>query len=218
MNWNHYSKGIPTKLRSQLAQEAARLIIEEGITGYQPAKLKAANRFGVTESDAMLPGNEEIDRAILEYHRIFSSKQCNWLHQKRTAAIKAMEFFQDFSPRLTGPLISGVAGQFSPVMVYLHTDSPEQIIIRLLDADIPFREKSHDVMSVKGDLEIFSRLRVGIDSMTVDLYLFPIEYLRNKPKTNYLLTKQATIRQVKKLLNAHHNQTSTTRDIQIFCQ
>lgn len=217
MSSNRYFKGVPTKLRSQIAQEAARIIIEEGINGYQPAKLKAANRFGVAVSDSMLPGNEEIDQSMLEYHRIFNTKQNDWLHQKRKAALKAMEFLEDFSPRLTGPLISGVAGQFNPVMVYLYSDSPELIIIRLLDTDIPFREKSHEAMSVKGELEILSRLRVGVESVTVDLYLFPTEYLRNKSKSNYLLTKQATIRQVKHLLNIQDNQPPATNKMQSVC-
>ncbi len=45
-------------LREQLAQEAARLIVDHGMHDYGQAKRKAALRFGVREASA-LPSNSE---------------------------------------------------------------------------------------------------------------------------------------------------------------
>ena len=54
-------RGFGTEvLREQLAQEAARLIVDHGMHDYGQAKRKAAQRFGVRESSA-LPSNSEIE-------------------------------------------------------------------------------------------------------------------------------------------------------------
>ena len=58
-------------LREQLAQEAARLIVDHGIYDYGQAKRKAALRFGVREVSA-LPSNSEIESSV----SVSSSRRC----------------------------------------------------------------------------------------------------------------------------------------------
>ena len=48
------------QLRAALAQEAARIMSEQGIDDYGLAKRKAAERFGATDI-AVLPKNTEIE-------------------------------------------------------------------------------------------------------------------------------------------------------------
>ena len=60
-------------LRRALAQEAARVMIEQGIRDFLFAKRKAAERFGVTDS-AVLPKNTEIEAALREHQRLFGGE------------------------------------------------------------------------------------------------------------------------------------------------
>ena len=55
-----------------LAQEAARIMSEQGIDDYGLAKRKAAERFGATDI-AVLPKNTEIEAALAAHHRLFEA-------------------------------------------------------------------------------------------------------------------------------------------------
>ncbi len=215
MRSNHYSKRSEQNRRTQIAQEAARIIIEDGLPNYQSAKLKAANRFGISNSECYLPCNEEIDDAMRQHHLIYSGiQQKQWITKQRRVALEAMEFLEAFSPRLTGPVLSGVSGQHATVVVHVFSDTPEAIIIRLLDAEVSFVEKSHDVMSTKGKLESFSRLCLDVDDTAIEVLMFPAKYLHNRAKSKGLLTERATIQQVRQLLGLNSPKPRQMHSIQ----
>src|SRR5688572_25916883 len=100
--------------RRRLAHEAARLMAESGIRDYHQAKLKAAERLGIHD-DASLPRNREIEDALREYQRLFQGDVQAGLQQRREAALRAMEFFSAFDPRLVGPVLDGTADRHAPV-------------------------------------------------------------------------------------------------------
>ena len=201
MKLNHYSKRSEQNIRLLIAQEAARLIIEDGILDYQFAKLKAANHFGASSADSRLPRNQDIDHAMEHYHQIYSGEQQHrYLARQRWVALEAMEFLKQFSPRLTGPVLTGAAGRHSSVMLHVFAETPEAVIIILLDAEIPFAEKSHTVNPSQGKPESYPRLCFQVDDIAIELYLLPLKYLRNQGKTKGLLGERATIQQVRKLL------------------
>ena len=56
------------RARQLLAQEAARIIVDQGLRDYRVAKIKAAERLGMNSRGA-LPGNAEIEQAISEHLR-----------------------------------------------------------------------------------------------------------------------------------------------------
>jgi len=58
------------RARTVLAQEAARIIVEQGISDYRLAKHKAAERLGMSERGS-LPGNSEIEQAVADYQQLF---------------------------------------------------------------------------------------------------------------------------------------------------
>ena len=91
--------------RHRLANEAARLMAEGGFRDYHQAKLKAAERLGIHD-DASLPRNREIEDALREYQRLFTGgTQWQAVKTRREAALRALEFFTPFSPRLVGPVL-----------------------------------------------------------------------------------------------------------------
>src|SRR6185312_3043134 len=87
-------------LRRALAQEAARIMAEHGIRDFLVAKRKAAERFGVADGAALLPKNSEIESALAEYQRLFGGEShLSALHAQRVAALSAMRYLREFSPR-----------------------------------------------------------------------------------------------------------------------
>ncbi len=58
------------RARQVVAQEAARIIVDHGIRDYRVAKQKAAERLGVGARGS-LPGNTEIEAAVIDHLQIF---------------------------------------------------------------------------------------------------------------------------------------------------
>ena len=78
--------------RLRIAQEAARLMSEHGIRDFHHAKLKAAERLGILDTQA-LPRNIEIEQALREHQRLFhADSQPQLLRRRREAAVEAMRF------------------------------------------------------------------------------------------------------------------------------
>jgi hypothetical protein len=127
-------------LREQLAQEAARLIVDHGMHDYGQAKRKAALRFGVRQFSA-LPSNSEIESSVIERQRIFAPE----IHEHRLAAMRRlaadiMEFLGDFQPRLVGPVLAGTVTGNSPLELHVFTDSPEAVLAILEARGISSRD------------------------------------------------------------------------------
>ena len=106
------------RARSVLAQEAARIIVEQGIDDYRIAKIKAAERMGLSNRGS-LPGNREIEAAVGEHLKLFGREtHVDLLQSMRRAALSAMEILAAFSPRLVGPVLNGTAAANSPVNLH----------------------------------------------------------------------------------------------------
>ena len=119
--------------RVRIAQEAARLMSEHGIRDFHHAKLKAAERLGILDTQA-LPRNLEIEQALREHQRLFlADSQPQLLRQRREAAIEAMRFLSAFEPRLVGAVLEGSADAHSAVCLHVYSDDPEAVMLYLRD-------------------------------------------------------------------------------------
>lgn len=175
---------IPTKdkhMRQRLAQEAARLMAEEGVQDFFTAKRKAAERLGAPHTQNM-PRNKEIEEALQDYQRLFlGAEGAEQLGRLREAAVQAMRFFAPFEPRLAGSVLTGTAGAHSDVNLHLFADAPEEVNLFLMGAGIPFevglrrlrlnRETSGDIPSV--------RFLAGEQS--IEALIFPANGIRQAP-------------------------------------
>ena len=132
-------KLVDQRMRTYVAQEAARIILDEGINDYQIAKRKALERIGVVDR-AALPSNIEIEQAIREHRQLFFT-EADYLHQSKLwhAALLAMKRLRDFKPRLVGSLLDGTAGRHSQVNLHLYSDAVEEILFLMLDTGIAYR-------------------------------------------------------------------------------
>lgn len=189
-------------LRQRVAQEAARLMVEQGIRDFSLAKRKAAERVGATQRQ-LLPENEEIEEALAEYLRIFyPESQPQRLRHLRETALRAMKLLQTFEPRLVGPTLKGTADQHSPVNLHLFAHQPEEVSWFLMEQRIP-----HDTSERRypgkpqPHYPLFSFMAGDVQ---VELTVFPIDGLRQAPKSpvDGRPIKRADIETVRKLLES----------------
>ena len=133
------SSGRQQHLRQLIAQQAARMMAEEGITDFK--------QLGATDINC-LPTNSEIEEEIRLYHEIYNSEdQPENLRQLRADAVIVMRLLERFNPHLTGPVLDGTAGKFAETHIHLFADSLKDVEMFLLNQQIPYEtnEKSYRV-------------------------------------------------------------------------
>jgi len=92
------------QMRRRIAQGAARLIAENGISDYALAKRKAARQLGAPDSHS-LPSNDEVNEALCEYRSLFVDEDgAERLRKLHAQALAVMDSLQRFSPVLVGGL------------------------------------------------------------------------------------------------------------------
>jgi len=121
------------ELRERLAQEAARLMTENGIEDFGLAKRKAAERLGMRGAGA-LPTNAQIEASLVERQRIFEPGR----HDQRLAGLRrvaadVMLELDVFAPRLVGAVLAGTATIGSPIELHVFADAPELVAEALGD-------------------------------------------------------------------------------------
>ena len=134
-------------IRQMIAQQAARMMAEDGINDFAYAKKKAGKQLGVSEN-SILPTNAEIEEEIRLYHNIYNADELPLeLAKLRKAALMTMQLFERFNPHLTGSVLDGSAGKFSQTNIHLFADSAKDVEMFLLNQQIPFEssEKSYRV-------------------------------------------------------------------------
>ena len=165
--------------RQRLATEAARLMAESGIRDYHQAKLKAAERLGIHD-DASLP--REIEDALREYQRLFQGDATSeGLRVRREAALRALEFFSGFSPRLVGPVLDGTADAHAPVQLHLHDDDADAVPRFLDEHGIPAESRSRLLRLDRNRQADFPVWLFSADELTFDLTVLPQDVLRQAP-------------------------------------
>ena len=139
------------QLRQLVAQQAARMMAEDGVSDYGYAKKKAGRQLGVVDANC-LPSNAEIEEEIRLFHDIYNSDdQSEALRILRQDALATMQIFARFNPHLTGSVLDGTAGQYAETHIHLFADSAKDVEIFLLNQQIPYdsNDKSYRVRDRK---------------------------------------------------------------------
>ena len=138
-------KGQIKQARIIVANRAAEIIMEEGITDYQFAKRKAAKYLDYQSSD-FLPSNDEIDSALKEYQKIYRADiDVSLIDKIKSEAIRVMELFKNFNPHLVGQLIDGLIPKYPVLQINLYTDNMKEIEYLLLNNKIEFDLKDKNI-------------------------------------------------------------------------
>jgi hypothetical protein len=169
------------QLRRALAQEAARIMSEQGIDDYGLAKRKAAERLDATDI-AVLPKNTEIEAALAAHHRLFEANtHSSTLSQLRRTALQAMRLLQRFQPRLVGPVLSGTASAHSEVNLHLFADGAEPVALHLMEQGIPHRMAERRLRYEPNRLVAYPVVQFVAGDKEIDAVVFPIDGIRQSP-------------------------------------
>ena len=172
----HNRHNIPSpehNTRQLVAEEAARLIYDEGYRDYRLAKQKAATRMGAAPNGKHQPSNEEVEIALHAYISLFAEEeQLEILRQHREIALEAMDFLRDFQPYLTGAALEGTSGPHSAVTLYLVANRAEDIIFFMEEEGMPFQTHERKARFGKNQ-DYFPLLRFYADDVEVELMIFP---------------------------------------------
>lgn len=190
------------QMRQRIAQEAARIIVSEGIRDYLVAKRKAAVRLGAPDTQN-LPRNTEVEAELAAYQRLFQEQdQPQRLQQLRAAAFNAMQFFERFDPRLTGSVLSGTASEHSDINLHLFAESPEDVTLFLLEAQVPFEETQRRLRLNRDDFETYPTVRFLAGDAQIEAVIFPLNGLRQAPRSplDGKPMPRANLRRVEELL------------------
>lgn len=169
-------------LRRLIAQQAARMMAEEGLSDYAKAKRKAARQLGCDE-DHGLPSNAEIEQELRLHHEIFNGEaQPQRLFELRSEALRVMQLLERFNPHLAGAVLDGTAGRYADTEIHLFADSLKDVELFLLNKNIPYQvdEKFYRIAGEKQRLPVFE---LDGEYGTIRLIIFETDDLRALPRS-----------------------------------
>ncbi len=170
-----------SSLKEHLAYEAARIMVEQGLSDYDRARRKAAERMGILDR-RQWPSNEAVQEAVLTQRRLFlgrtHERDCLELREK---ALQAMRTFQDFLPRLIGSALSGTGDRQTGIELLLFADHPEEVLFALMEQRIPWREAERGFRYPDGQRHAYPLFRFMAGEMPIQLIVLPLRALRHPP-------------------------------------
>jgi hypothetical protein len=168
-------------LRHRMAYEAARIMVEQDLSDFDRARRKAAERTGIFDRRSW-PANDEIQEAILTQRRLFLGEaEERELRRLRRAALRAMEAFRTFSPRLSGPVLTGTRRAERGVQIFLFADCPEDVVFALMEQRIPWQERERSFRYSNGERRLHPVMRFVAGDVAYELVVLPRRAIRNPP-------------------------------------
>jgi hypothetical protein len=166
--------------RARIAQAAARLIAEHGITDWSLAKRKAARHLMLPEATP-LPSNEDIEQALADHHALFGGDaHAACLRRQRAAALSWMQRLARWDPLLVGGVAAGWATEHSDARIELVADDPKAVEMELAGAGIAY------AASAPGDgadrPQGLTQLRIVTPDAAIRLAIFTPAQRRNRPR------------------------------------
>ena len=139
---------ISHSLKSEIAAAAARMVAEEGLD-FGPAKRRAIRLLGLP-ARTPLPGNDEIEDAVLDYIAVFcADTQPAELTALRQLALRWMQRMAHFRPHLAAAVWRGTATRRSEIQIELFCDDSKSAEIYLIDLKVSYEPRT--VIGLRGD-------------------------------------------------------------------
>jgi len=162
--------------RTRIAQTAARLIAEHGLSDWSLAKRKACRELGLPGDEA-LPGNEEIEQALRDYNSLFAAAtQPASLRAQRLDALRWMERLACWDPVLTGAVAAGWATEHSEVRLELEAEDAKAVELALINDGISYTHAPTQAADAA------PQLRIESPAATVRLVILSPQQRRNRPR------------------------------------
>ncbi|MCG6939998.1 MAG: hypothetical protein LJE69_01955 [Thiohalocapsa sp.] len=167
--------------RRLLAYESARILAEHGPTGFDRARRKAAARLGISDKRCW-PDNGEINDALIEQQRLFEpGERDRNLADLRRHALQAMREFAAFRPRLIGSALRGTATREHGIELRLFADSPEEVLLELMERRIPWRQRDEPQRYASGSVQAHPVFEFVAGDIPVHLQVLPWQAQRQPP-------------------------------------
>jgi len=168
------SPGLSSDLRHQLAEEAARLMVEHGIQDFGLAKRKAAERLGVRTGAGALPSNAQIQEHVVERQRIFEPDgRDQRLSKLRSIATDVMEILEAFRPKLVGGVLDGTATLSSSIELHVFSDAPEAVAAALEEEGFRLRDSQRRYRFSREATEQIPGFELMVDGEGLQVMVFP---------------------------------------------
>lgn len=174
-------------IRRMIAQEAARLMYEDGVREYRDAKRSAARRFGSEKALSLgshLPSNAEIHAEVQRLIGIHEGKVLpERLLRLRLLALRQMEMLEPFHPYLVGSVLSGTVTERSDIDLHLFAESSEEVKAYLERNGVPFEE---EVVTIRHGGEFFEYPHLYLDEsgVVVECTVYAAGDIRRIPKSS----------------------------------
>lgn len=167
--------------RLEIAREAAKILTESGHRDFGRAKRKAVERIGL-RSARELPGNAEVEAALMAHQRLFKGTGHQVYVQELCAcAIEALALFAPFHARAVGPLVTGNADESCNVTLHLFVEPPEDVARFLARQEIPFRTSERRLHLSASRIERVPTYEFSKDRVDVELLVFTLAGRRQAP-------------------------------------
>jgi hypothetical protein len=166
--------------RTSIAQAAARLIADHGITDWSLAKRKAVRQLLLPDT-AALPSNDDVERALADHHALFGgAAHAESLRRQRREALAWMQRLARWEPLLVGGVAAGWASAHSDVRIELVADDPKDIEMALAGAGVAY------AASPPGDdadrTQELTQLRIVTRDIAVRLAILSPAQRRSRPR------------------------------------
>lgn len=167
--------------RRRLAYESARILAEQGPSEFDRARRKAAARLGISDKRCW-PDNGEINEALIEQQQLLDPvARAHSLAHLRRHALQAMREFAAFRPRLIGPALRGTATYEDGIELRLFADSPEELLLELMERRIPWRQREESHRYASGTVQTHPVFEFVAGDIPVHLQVLPWQAQRQPP-------------------------------------
>ena len=131
--------GRDAQNRARIADLAARLIAEHGLSDWSLAKRKAARQLMLPERTT-LPADDEVESALAAHHALFGGEaHATALRGQRDEALVWLRDFASFEPALVGGVAAGWATAHSDIRIELVADDAKVVELALINRNVAYR-------------------------------------------------------------------------------
>ncbi len=197
-----------SKLRRQIAWEAACLMYHRQESEYFRAKQKAGRRIcrgWVKPAD--LPSNAEIRDEIQALARLYEGDhRTQNMREMRLEALRLMRVLRRFRPRLIGSVLTGHVRQGSDIDLHVFSNSVEAVTLTLDEEGVVYDVERKRVRK-HGEERIFTHIHVT-DRYPFELTVYPADkahYVFKSSITGKAI-ERATIAQLEFLMRQEYPQ------------
>jgi hypothetical protein len=169
-------RGRDAQDRARIADLAARLIVEHGITDWSLAKRKAVRQLLLPERTG-LPGDDEIEAALAAHHALFGGDEhVETLRGQREEALRWLRELAQFEPRLVGGVAEGWATEHSDIRIELIADDSKSVELALINGNVPYR------VGPGGSIHAVPELYIDTPRGGVRLIVRTLQSARQRPR------------------------------------